>query len=186
MKSLEHGLESLLFRSRWLLAPFYLGLVITILFLLIKFFQQFTNLLPTVLDAEFKHLILQTLVLVDLTLLANLLLIIIFSGYENFVSKIDTFGSEDRPKWMGKVDFSDLKIKLFGSIVAISGIELLKAFLLLDNYETEELAWLVGIHLTFVVSGLLFSYMDKVAAASKKLECEGEALLAEKQDKKHH
>ena len=102
MKSLEHGLESLLFRSRWLLAPFYLGLVITILFLLIKFFQQFTNLLPTVLDAEFKHLILQTLVLVDLTLLANLLLIIILAATKTLFPKSTPLAAKTVPSGWAK------------------------------------------------------------------------------------
>lgn len=171
-KPVETFLEDLLFRSRWLLAPFYGGLVITIIMLLVKFFQEFFMFLPQVLETNIKGMILEILLLVDLTLLANLLLIIIFSGYETFVSKIDNKNHEDRPSWMGKVDFSGLKIKLFGSIVAISGIELLKAFMLLDTYTNQQLSWLVGIHLTFVISGLLFTYMDKVAAEAKKAECE--------------
>lgn len=160
-----------------MLAPFYGVLVVTIGFLLIKFFQEFFHLTPGLLEMDIKHLILKILVLVDLTLLANLLLIIIFSGYETFVSKIDTKDNEDRPNWMGKVDFSELKIKLFGSIVAISGIELLKAFMLADQYDNRHLGWLVGIHLTFVVSGLLFTYMDKVAATTKKIESDAELAL---------
>jgi len=171
-KPVETFLEDLLFRSRWLLAPFYGGLVIMIVLLLVKFFQEFITFLPLVLETDIKGMILEILLLVDLTLLANLLLIIIFSGYETFVSKIDNKDHEDRPSWMGKVDFSELKIKLFGSIVAISGIELLKAFMLLDQYTNQQLGWLVGIHLTFVISGLLFTYMDKVAAQAKKTECE--------------
>ncbi|MDX1810577.1 MAG: TIGR00645 family protein [Gammaproteobacteria bacterium] len=170
--AIETFLEDLLFRSRWLLAPFYGGLVVSIILLLVKFFQEFLTFLPEVLATDMKGLILEILVLVDLTLLANLLLIIIFSGYETFVSKIDNKNHEDRPSWMGKVDFSELKIKLFGSIVAISGIELLKAFMLIDKYPEQKLGWLVGIHLTFVVSGLLFTYMDKVSAQAKKIECE--------------
>jgi len=172
MKNLERISEDLLFKSRWLLAPFYGVLVVSIGFLLIKFFQEFFVLTPQLLEMDIKHLILKILVLVDITLLANLLLIIIFSGYETFVSKIDTQDNEDRPKWMGKVDFSQLKIKLFASIVAISGIELLKAFMLVDTFSDRDMAWLVGIHLTFVVSGLLFTYMDKVAATTRKIEHE--------------
>lgn len=171
-RGIESTLEGWLFTSRWLLAPFYGGLVVTIVMLLVKFFQEFFTFLPGFWEADIKALILQILVLVDLTLLANLLLIIIFSGYETFVSKINNLGHEDRPSWMGKVDFSELKIKLFGSIVAISGIELLKAFMLIEKYTDKQLGWLVGIHLTFVVSGLLFSYMDKVSAQTKKCEVE--------------
>ncbi|MDH5219505.1 MAG: TIGR00645 family protein [Gammaproteobacteria bacterium] len=176
----ELALEDLLFKSRWLLAPFYGVLVVCIAVLLVKFFQEFFVFIPQILEADFRNVILKVLVLVDLTLVSNLLLIIVFSGYEIFVSKIDTAGHEDRPKWMGKVDFSDLKSKLFGSIVAISGIELLKAFMLLKDYTNEQLAWLVGIHLTFVVSGLLFAYMEKVSASTKKLECEAD-LIAHKE-----
>lgn len=181
---IERVLEDLLFRSRWILAPFYGVLVVAIAILLVKFMQEFITFLPVLFEADFRTVILKILVLVDLTLVSNLLLIIVFSGYEIFVSKIDTHGNEDRPKWMGKVDFSDLKIKLFGSIVAISGIELLKAFMLLKDYTNEQLAWLVGIHLTFVVSGLLFTYMERVSAATKKIEAETEAMFESHNDKK--
>ena len=181
MKSLEHLLENWLFTSRWLLAPFYGGLVVGIILLLIKFVQEFIAFAPTILDADLKLVMLKILVLVDITLLANLLLIIIFAGYETFVSKIDHTYSEDRLSWMVKVDFSGLKIKLFGSIVAISGIELLKAFLLFDQYTDKQLMWLVVIHLTFVISGLLFTFMDKVAAQASKMECE--AREAERNNK---
>ena len=172
MKSLEHLLENWLFNSRWLLAPFYGGLVLAIIILLVKFTQEFMLFIPTILAADLKIVMLKVLVLIDITLLANLLLIIIFAGYETFVSKIDHTYSDDRLSWMGKVDFSGLKIKLFGSIVAISGIELLKAFLLFDQYTDKQLMWLVVIHLTFVISGLLFTFMDKVAAQTRKVECE--------------
>ena len=111
------------------------------------------------------------LTLIDLSLAGNLLLIVIFSGYENFVSKIDTGGNEDRPSWMGTVDFSGLKMKLIASIVAISAIALLKAFMRLTDGEpinTPMLAWLVGIHLTFVVSGVLLALMDLLASKIPK------------------
>jgi len=172
LKNLEYTLEDLLFKSRWLLAPFYGGLVVGIFLLLLKFGQEFITFLPNIFAYDMKNIILEILVLVDLTLVANLLLIIVFSGYETFVSKINNLNHEDRPSWMGKVDFSELKIKLFGSIVAISGIELLKAFMMVKDYTSEELGWLVAIHLTFIVSGLLFAFMDKVSAQAKKIEAE--------------
>jgi len=176
MKNLESKLEGLLFTSRWLLAPFYGGLVVGIFLLLLKFGQEFIFLIPNIFDATLKDLILQILILIDLTLVANLLLIFVFSGYETFVSKIDNLSHEDRPSWMGTVDFSELKIKLFGSIIAISGIELLKAFMTLEKHTNEQLAWSVGIHLTFIVSGLLFAIMDKISAQAKKIECEAEKV----------
>ncbi len=128
IKAFEHFLEMLVFNSRWLLAPFYLGLVACIFILLVKFGQELFHILPHVLQGAEGEIILAILTLVDMSLVANLLLIIIFSGYENFVSKINTEGHEDRPDWMGKVDFSGLKVKVIASIVAISAIELLKAF----------------------------------------------------------
>jgi uncharacterized protein (TIGR00645 family) len=105
--------------------------------------------------------------LVDLVLVANLLMIIIFAGYENFVSKIHTGDHEDRPDWMGHVDFSDLKMKLIGSIIAISGIELLKAFVNVSSFDDHQLGWKVGIHVTFVFSGLMFAIMDKLGEHKK-------------------
>ena len=125
MRAFERLLERLLFSSRWLLAPFYVGLVLAIVLLLIKFVRELVGLIPLAMHGGTGETIVGILSLVDLALVANLLLIIIFAGYENFVSKIHTGNNEDRPEWMGHVDFSDLKIKLIGSIVAISGIELL-------------------------------------------------------------
>jgi len=164
MNQFERRLERFIFASRWLLAPFYVGLVCAIALLLVKFVKEFFGLLPTVLTADGGQVMVGVLTLVDVVLVANLLLIIIFAGYENFVSKIDTAESEDRPEWMGHVTFSDLKIKVIGSIVAISGIELLKAFVNTGAYSNEQLAWKIGLHMTFVVSGVLFALMDKLSA----------------------
>ena len=166
MQKIEHGLERFIFASRWLLAPFYLGLVCAIALLLFKFVKEFVNLLPVVMAGEGSQVMVGVLTLVDVALVANLLLIIIFAGYENFVSKIDTGDNEDRPDWMGHVSFSDLKIKVIGSIVAISGIELLKAFVNVEAYTNEQLAWKVGLHMAFVVSGVLFALMDRLTKSS--------------------
>ncbi len=167
MKRVEHGIELLIFNSRWLLAPFYLGLVLGIMMLLVKFLQEFIHTLPGLLACSSQEVTLAILSLVDMSLVANLLLIIVFSGYENFVSKIDTAGHEDRPDWMGKVDFSGLKIKLIASIVAISGIELLKGFVNVAAMSDRDLVWRVGIHAMLVVSGVLFAIMDRIAHGTK-------------------
>ena len=164
MKSIEYRLERFMFASRWLLAPFYIGLVGAIAILLFKFVKEFITLLPQVFTLDGGQIMVSVLTLVDVALVANLLLIIVFAGYENFVSKINTENSEDRPEWMGHVTFSDLKIKLIGSIVAISGIELLKAFVNIDNYSDKQIAWKFGLHLTFVLSGVLFAVMDRLTA----------------------
>lgn len=162
MKKIEHWLESLMFNSRWLLAPFYAGLVVAIGVLLIKFVKQFISFASTIFTAEGSDIIIGILTLIDVVMIANLLIIIVFAGYENFVSKINSSENEDRPTWMGHVGFSDLKMKLIGSIVAISGIELLKSFFHIGSYSNEQLGWKVGIHLTFVVSGVLYALMDKL------------------------
>jgi len=158
----EKRFEALLFQSRWLLAPFYLGLVAGILLVLVKFGEELVHLVMTLPSAGSSDVIVGILALIDLSLVASLLVIIIFSGYENFVSRMDTGDNEDRPEWMSHVDFSDLKLKVIGSIVAISAIELLKAFVKVGDLSQEELAWKVGIHLTFVVSGVLFALMDRL------------------------
>jgi uncharacterized protein (TIGR00645 family) len=163
MKRIEHALEVLIFGSRWLLAPFYLGLVLGIGLLLVKFLKTFVAAVPVVFSGSGGEAMLAILSLVDIALVANLLIIIIFAGYENFVSKIDTAGHEDRPGWMGHVTFSDLKLKLIGSIVAISGIELLKYFVNVREASRDDMLWAIIIHVTLVFSGVMFALMDKLS-----------------------
>jgi len=162
MQKIEHFLERFIFASRWLLAPFYIGLVGAIVLMLFKFVKEFIGLLTVVVTGDGSQVLVGVLTLVDVALVANLLIIIIFAGYENFVSKIDTGNHEDRPEWMGQVSFTDLKIKVIGSIVAISAIELLKAFVNVEAYTNEQLAWKVGLHMAFVISGVLFALMDRL------------------------
>ncbi len=173
-KKLETLIETLLFESRWLLAPFYIGLVAAFILLLIKFMTKLLLIVPTVFSTSTSQLILDILSLLDVVLIANLLLMIIFSGYENFVSKIDAVKNHvDRPEWMDKVDYSGLKLKLIASIVAISSIELLKIFISIAEAQNSNLVdgnflweidvfWLIIIHLTFVVSGVLFALTEKM------------------------
>ena len=168
MSKLETSLEHLLFRARWMLAPFFFGLMIAVIALLIKFCKELYTLMSGVIMGTLENPIINILTLVDSALLASLLLIISFSGYENFVSKMAIGDHEDRPGWMGKVSFSDLKLKLIGAIVAISAVELLKAFVESDSHSNVELGWKVGIHLTFVVSGVLFALTDAISARAGK------------------
>jgi uncharacterized protein (TIGR00645 family) len=163
MNKVESTLEHWVFRSRWLLAPFFIGLLLAIIALLVKFVKQLADLAMNMFTLADDDMIVAILTLVDSALIAALLLIIGFSGYENFVSKIATGEHEDRPAWMGRVGFSDLKIKLMGAIVAISAVELLKAFINVTvDTPWQELAWKVGIHVTFVVSGVLFAITDSI------------------------
>lgn len=166
MKSIEAKLERFIFVSRWLMAPFYVGLVVGLFLLMLKFIQELLHLIPTVFSATDSGMTLAILTLVDLSLVGNLLIMIIFAGYENFVSKIDTSASEDRPDWMGKVDFGGLKLKLIASMVAISGIQLLKAFMNIESANKVDLGWLIGLHMTFVLSGVLLAVMDRLSNSS--------------------
>jgi len=172
---IETVLEQTLFKSRWLLAPFYLGLAVSLAMLLAAFVAELLHALPNVLRLDAldpEQVILAVLGLIDLSLAGNLVVIVIFSGYENFVSKINTENAEDRPSWMGTLDFSGLKMKLIGSIVAISAISLLRAFMALTEQDIPldeaRLRWMVALHLTFVISGLLFAAMDWVGNRAEK------------------
>ncbi|MBM3607504.1 MAG: TIGR00645 family protein [Alphaproteobacteria bacterium] len=160
---IERLLEKFLFGSRWLLAPFYVALVVSLAGLLVKAMQELWHFITHVFTATESEVILGVLALVDLTLTGSLIIIVIFSGYENFVSKIEEDAHRDWPEWMGKIDFSGLKLKLLSSIVAISAIQLLKAFMNVKNQTDRELIWLVGIHVVFVVSGLIMAWTDKLS-----------------------
>jgi uncharacterized protein (TIGR00645 family) len=168
-RMMELALERTLFASRWLLAPFYLGLAIGIGILLIKFVQELVHLARTAVFGTEADAILGVLSLVDLALTGSLLLIVILSGYENFVSKIDHSRHKDWPEWMGTIDFTALKIKLLGSIVAISAIQLLKQFMAVRTASDRELTWYVVIHVVFVVSSVLLALSDRISGEAKSM-----------------
>ena len=169
--NIERFIELALFRARWLIAPFYVGLVIALVLLLGSFCYELYLGLFAHFSLQSEAVILLVLTLIDLSLAANLVIIVIFSGYENFVSKIETDRQEDRPSWMGTLDFSGLKMKLIGSIVAISVISLLRAFMEIANgaaeIDTRKFAWMIGLHVTFLVSGVMFATMDYIASKSE-------------------
>jgi uncharacterized protein (TIGR00645 family) len=163
--SIEHVLERTIFALRWLMAPVYLGLGLTIGLLMVVFLRELAHYLPQAMEMSVETVILVALTLIDLSLVGNLMVIVLMSGYENFVSKFDLDSVSDRPAWLDKIDFSGLKIKLLGSIVAISAIHLLKLFMEIGKEEgasidAEQIRWLLAIHAVLVVSGLLLAGMD--------------------------
>ncbi len=162
-KKFEHSVEKGLFTSRWLLLPFYLGLMLSVVLLLARFIEDLILLIPEVFSVTESELILKVLTLVDLCLIANLLVIICFSSYESFVSKIDFDNGKNRPDWLGQVGFSTLKVKVISSIAAISAIELLKVYIDIENYTQAHIMWMVIIFSVFMIAGVMFAFMDKMA-----------------------
>ncbi|WP_340677005.1 TIGR00645 family protein [Paraglaciecola sp.] len=159
---MEKLLEKILYASRWLLAPVYLGLSIALLALAVKFFQELIHLLPILFTISETNLILVILSLVDMALVGGLLVMVMFSGYENFVSQIDLAEGSEKLNWLGKMDASSLKNKVAASIVAISSIHLLKVFMDAENVPNDKMFWYVIVHLTFVLSAFLMGYLDKI------------------------
>ncbi len=156
----ERAFEQLLFGSRWLMAPFYVGLVIALLLLLVVFAKELVIEATELMDLDETHVLVWVLTLIDMSLAGNLLLMVTFAGYENFVSKLDVTSHPDRPAWMGRVDFSNMKLKLVASIIAISVIHLLKAFMSIGTTDKSELQWQLIIHGVFIMTGLFLAIMD--------------------------
>lgn len=165
---IENAIERFLFWGRWLLVPLYVGLTLILLLFTAKFVQEFVHLIPMLWTMKDTDLILASLTLVDLVLVANLLVMVILSGYENFVSRIEVAQGGEQLSWMGKLDAGSLKIKVAASIVAISSIHLLKAFVNAESIDNDKLMWLVIIHMTFVVSALILAWVDKIAFATHR------------------
>ena len=161
---MERLIERILFGSRWLLAPVYVGLSLSLVVLVIKFFAELVHSLTSVLAASEAEVVLGLLGLVDLALVAGLIVMVMLSGYENFVSKIDLDENSEKLGWLGKLDSGTLKLKVAASIVAISSIHLLRAFMDAEKISNDKLFWYVIIHMAFVVSAVLLGVMDRMAA----------------------
>ncbi len=159
---MEKVLENVLYASRWVLAPIYLGLSAGLFLLGVKFFQEVLHTIPLVVSMKEADLILVVLSLVDMALVGGLLIMVMFSGYENFVSRIDVSEGTEKLSWLGKLDSGSLKQKVAASIVAISSIHLLRAFMSAQTIPNDKLMWFVIIHITFVLSALGMAYVDKM------------------------
>jgi uncharacterized protein (TIGR00645 family) len=159
---MERFIENAMYASRWLLAPIYFGLSLGLLALALKFFQEVFHILPSVFAMAEAELILVLLSLIDMALVGGLLVMVMISGYENFVSQLDIDESKEKLNWLGKMDSSSLKMKVAASIVAISSIHLLRVFMDARNYDSTHLMWYVIIHMTFVTSAFAMGYLDKL------------------------
>ncbi|HBQ2215537.1 TPA: TIGR00645 family protein [Klebsiella pneumoniae] len=159
---MERFLENAMYASRWLLAPVYFGLSLSLIALTIKFFQEIFHILPHIFSVSESDMILTLLSLVDMTLVGGLLVMVMFSGYENFVSQLDINEGKEKLSWLGKMDATSLKNKVAASIVAISSIHLLRVFMDAKNVPDNKLMWYVIIHLTFVLSAFVMGYLDRL------------------------
>ncbi len=159
---MEKFIEKNMYASRWLLAPMYIGLSLALIALAIKFFQEALHVFPVIFQIKEADLVLVVLSLIDLSLVGGLLVMVMISGYENFISQLDVEEGQEKLSWLGKVDSATLKSKVAASIVAISSIHLLKIFMNAENIVDNKLMWYVIIHLTFVISAFLMGYLDKV------------------------
>ena len=159
-------LEKFLFSSRWLLVPIYIGLAIALVGLVVKAAQHVWHFGAHILSSTESELVLDALGLIDLSLTASLIVIVIFSGYENFVSRVDSQSHDNWPEWMARIDFTGLKLKLLSSIVAISAIQLLRAFMDVTRVSDRELMWYSIILVVFVVCGLVLALTDKLTSGS--------------------
>jgi uncharacterized protein (TIGR00645 family) len=165
---LEKSIEKLLFACRWLLAPLYLGLSLALIVLGIKFFQEAFHMLWQVTSLIEADLVLTVLAMIDLALVGSLIVMVMFSGYENFVSKIEVETGSDTPAWLSKLDAGTLKLKVATSIVAISSIHLLRIFMNAQQTDNDKIMWYVILHLTFVVSAVLLGVLDRITFAAHR------------------
>ena len=159
---MEKVFEKLMYASLWIMAPIYLGLSLILFALGIKFFQEIFHLIPNIFEIAEVDLVLITLSLIDITLVGGLLIMVMFSGYENFVSQLDVGESSEKLNWLGKMDAGSLKNKVAASIVAISSIHLLKVFMNAENIANDKIMWYLLIHITFVLSAFAMGYLDKI------------------------
>lgn len=159
---MEKLVERLMYASRWLMAPIYLGLSLVLMALGIKFFQEVWHVFSDVWFMKEADLILIILSMIDITLVGGLIIMVMLSGYENFVSRLDIADSEEKLGWLGKVDSGSLKNKVAASIVAISSIHLLKVFMDTPNIPNDKIMWYLLIHITFVLSAFAMGYLDKL------------------------
>ena len=165
---LETIFEKLIFLSRWIQAPLYAGLIVGGMLYTYKFLVELFHLCATVNEITETVLMLGVLTLVDITMVANLLIMVIIGGYSTFVSRLDIDKHEDKPEWLQKIDAGSLKVKLAGSLVGVSGIHLLQTFINIKNNESEHVMWQVIIHFIFLTSAVMLAYTEKILNQSHK------------------
>lgn len=168
MKKLEHGVERVILATRWMLAPLYLGMCASMAVFVIKFFQELFHLLSNVMHSSEAEWIIGILALIDNVLVANLVVMVLISGYETFVSPINIENPEDRPGWLNKLDPGTVKIKFASSVVGISLVHMLAVYLKMGEYDAQHMLWQAVFHSLFVLTALLLAFVDNVASSKHR------------------
>jgi len=158
----ESFFEKIIFASRWIQAPLYVGLIIGGILYAYKFVIELIHLCTTINEISETALMLGILTLVDITMVGNLLTMVIIGGYSTFVSRLDIDTHEDKPEWLQKINAGTLKVKLAGSLIGVSGIHLLITFINIKSYESENVMWQVIIHMVFLLSSVLLAWSEKI------------------------
>ncbi len=161
-KDMEHFVERIILTSRWVLVVFYLVLAASLVIYAIAFVIKFLDIAVHVFSMSESNVILAMLSLIDASLVASLIVMVMIASYENFVSRFDATTAE--LSWLGKIDTGTLKIKVASAIVAISSIHLLQVFLNANEYANEKIMWIMLLHLTFVVSALFLGLLDRITS----------------------
>jgi len=169
---MERWIERVLVAARWLLAPLYLGLALLLLLFWVQFFHELADAFLVAHEASSEHLIIVSLTLVDLALIAGLIVMVMLSGYENYLSRLDITRISAKFSWLATLDSGSIKVKLAVTIVAISAIDLLKVFLEIDEVPNDKLLWRVIIHLTFVISALALAALDRLSNVTHKIDAD--------------
>ncbi len=162
---MERLIESLLLGTRWLLLPLYLALIASVLAIYVMVGRELWHLFGHILTIPESELVLVLLAILDLALVANLLVMVAVSSYESFISRIDVADDSAKPEWLGKLDSGNVKLKVSLSIVMISAIHLLRAFMM--QTTTERVVVMGGVHMVFVVSAVLLAVVDGFSRKSR-------------------
>jgi uncharacterized protein (TIGR00645 family) len=158
----------------WLMAPVYIGMIVVIGLVMVKFVQDLVHEIPLILSTSDSDLILLALSLVDLSLVGNLLMVVALAGYSSFIARVMGISLSGHLSWLDRIEFSTLKLRLVGSIVAISSIRLLESFIYPASHTDRSIEWQIAIQLVLVVSGLIMAAMDRLSTS--RPEASGDQL----------
>jgi len=159
---IERFLEKLIFASRWLQAPLYLGLIFGMVLFLFNLYKEIIHLFEAVNEGHKNQLLIAVLEMVDSTMVASLIIMVVIGGYSTFVSKMNLENHEDRPEWLQKINAGTLKVKLAASLVGVSGVNLLIDFFNVNSQSYEQTKWRVIVHFTFLLSVLILAFSEKL------------------------